>query len=341
MTFGVFAGFPWKTKLGVRRTLMLNTTTVTYIDKIAGYAFRISEIASARGWHRSARFMNSLLHAFILKCLSSHAHEVISRHSAQECSPDARATYEGSTDNDRLWTSWWQGAASAPAPIRLCLESQVRNLTGTHVVITAENFHEHVSLAPHVLAKHSAGRMHPAHFADYLRVSLLARHGGVWIDASIFASQPFPPTTWHSHLWTRKVPADQDYRNVSDRRWSTFFLGGQSSDLLWKFVVEFLEHYWQTFDAAINYYLLDYALAIAYAHNIGEFASGVDRLEPTQRGLYDLDQLLEQPAGDHTVARVLGDPDTNLFKLAWKRPLRDDDDRPTVYSTLLREYGIR
>lgn len=80
----------------------------------------------------------------------------------------------------RLWSYWHQG--EPPLVVRRCVENWRRHCPGWQIELvsgaTIARFVDPVSMP--------AGfeRLTPARQSDWLRLSLLARHGGVWIDAS-------------------------------------------------------------------------------------------------------------------------------------------------------------
>lgn len=87
-----------------------------------------------------------------------------------------------------IWFFWFQGLDNAPYVVRKCHESWVIRNPGWQVVSLDGS-----SLSRVALADYSAGHIGALslqHKADLLRLDLLARHGGVWADATCFCVQP-------------------------------------------------------------------------------------------------------------------------------------------------------
>lgn len=78
--------------------------------------------------------------------------------------------------------SYWEGPM--PFWIDVCLKSMQRVFGKDLTILDRESA---IKLCPDAAL---TGLHEPAHFADYLRVSLLSRYGGWWIDADTIALKP-------------------------------------------------------------------------------------------------------------------------------------------------------
>jgi hypothetical protein len=88
-----------------------------------------------------------------------------------------------------VWLLWLQGWSDAPPVARACLDSwrrlnpgwDVRALDGWGLdrYLSAQAFHR-VAAVP----------KEPEAFADQIRIELLHRHGGVWVDATAMCARP-------------------------------------------------------------------------------------------------------------------------------------------------------
>lgn len=88
-----------------------------------------------------------------------------------------------------IWMYWHQGEAAAPPLVAKCIQSwrdfnpdwQVR-------VLDADSVADVISLNESLdMSRTDIGLQHKA---DLIRISLLAEHGGVWADASIYCGKP-------------------------------------------------------------------------------------------------------------------------------------------------------
>jgi hypothetical protein len=88
---------------------------------------------------------------------------------------------------------------------------------------------------------------------------------------------------------------------------------------VWRFLETFLCEYWREHKSPIHYHLLDYALAIAYADNIGGFRDMVNLLPESNQPILDLSRAIcsgEDPAR----MRQLLSAEAAFHKLSWKLP---------------------
>ncbi|GAA1513496.1 tetratricopeptide (TPR) repeat protein [Agromyces terreus] len=84
-----------------------------------------------------------------------------------------------------IFVYWAQGFGEAPAIVQECL-SQLRALHGARLhELTDQNIAAYVEPIPDVV-RESSGR---AHQSDMLRLALLEKYGGIWIDATCFVSE--------------------------------------------------------------------------------------------------------------------------------------------------------
>ena len=88
-----------------------------------------------------------------------------------------------------IWICWFQGIDSAPAVVKKCYRSVCGHLKDWDViVITAENYDQYTALPDYIIDKWKDGRINHTHFSDLLRIDLLVRHGGLWMDATVFCT---------------------------------------------------------------------------------------------------------------------------------------------------------
>ena len=171
-----------------------------------------------------------------------------------------------------------------------------------------------------------------AQLSDIMRIFLISRHGGLWLDSTIYVSDLIPPKIFAQpfyslHTSLKKTPF------VQNDRVHCFVMGGTpDSKLIW-FVRELLSEYWKEHNVIIDYYLLDYSVMLAF-WSMPDINNMINRLEPTSEGLYDLVNILDAPYEKEKVEKILSD---NLFsKLIWNQKHKSfSKDQKTVYQYLL------
>lgn len=88
-----------------------------------------------------------------------------------------------------VWWCWLQGEDEAPELAKICLASIRKNFEGYDIrVVTKDNIEEYVEIPKSIYKKLDAGIISGAFFSDILRLNLLAKHGGIWIDSTVYCS---------------------------------------------------------------------------------------------------------------------------------------------------------
>jgi hypothetical protein len=90
-----------------------------------------------------------------------------------------------------------------PPIVQSCFQSLCSH-AGNHLVhlITQENISKYVTIPDYILRKVQEGKISFTHFSDILRMCLLYEHGGLWIDATVYVSQPIPEKVFQEPLFT-------------------------------------------------------------------------------------------------------------------------------------------
>ena len=157
----------------------------------------------------------------------------------QPAAPDAR---------HRVWVYWGQGMAEAPAVVRRCHAELLRHHDSHQVVVLDDlAVDSYVDMPGYVRDR---TRNDLTKFSDVLRLELLARHGGVWLDATCLARRNvitmlpellssgfFAPRYRTARISSWFMASEPGHRVISALRWAQLL-------------------YWRDHDRAIDYYVL-------------------------------------------------------------------------------------
>jgi len=106
--------------------------------------------------------------------------------------PELKSAAPASDPVKIIWQFWWQGEEAAPLIVRRCMESARRMCAGYQVILVdKDNIREYLDI-PDFLVERFNGREGTGAFSDYVRFALLARHGGIWLDASEYMTGTIP-----------------------------------------------------------------------------------------------------------------------------------------------------
>lgn len=93
------------------------------------------------------------------------------------------------TRSDIIWFCWLQGLDSAPPIVHACYESLRRNLIGKEIrVIDDRNRRDYVQVPEFIEDRWRKKRISPALFSDLIRLELLSKYGGTWIDSTVLCT---------------------------------------------------------------------------------------------------------------------------------------------------------
>ena len=120
---------------------------------------------------------------------------------------DEKSIPENSNFRDKIWVCWWQGIEQAPDIVKRCVQSICINAAPYEVVILDDtNYRNYVKIPDWMERKRSQGIITRTHFSDFLRLELLAEHGGIWLDSTFFASKFNAKEIMDLPVWSIKRP---------------------------------------------------------------------------------------------------------------------------------------
>ena len=238
--------------------------------------------------------------------------------------------------DEPIWVFWWDGEENAPEIVKACIRSIRRNTNGHRVVfLSRENMGDYVDLPEYIERKHENGIIGHAHYADMVRLALLAKYGGVWIDATVFVSQPLPEELFKEEFYTAKS-IDNKAFYFSKSRWVGYFLAGNREFPLFAFSRDMLFEYWMNEEEAISYLIMDYIFYIAY-RCIPEVHVEMDRLPDNNLARGQLMSRINEPYSPD-IFDELERGNTFISKLSWRygNPIPvTEDGKTTNYGHIL------
>ena len=184
--------------------------------------------------------------------------------------------------------------------------------------------------------KHEHGNIGHAAFSDIIRMSLLSEYGGMWIDATVFLSQPIPDFVFKESFYTMKT-YNPDSIYFSKSRWTGYYFSGSKTFPLFAFVKECLIAHWERTDYIIDYLLPDYIIEFAY-RNIDCVKQKIDELPDNNFYRGKLMEQINAPY-DASLFSELEKGTTFASKLSWRYgnpQIMTKDGKMTNYGYLLK-----
>lgn len=217
--------------------------------------------------------------------------------------------------DNNIWVCWWQGKKSMPEMVKKCFNSIIRYSNGHPVkLITFDNYKDYVQVDYRIVDKLKNGTFKLAHFADLVRLKLLERYGGLWLDSTILLTANINEDFFQKFFSVKIRPVDND--SVSEYRWCSFVLGGgKNIRYIYSQLSCMLERYMLENNLFIDYLLIDYFLDILYRQD-KSVKETIDTMPFTNPNLHKL-RLLFDNEFDETIWKTIVS-NTNIFKLTYK-----------------------
>lgn len=128
-----------------------------------------------------------------------------------------------------IWVCWLQGEASMPEVVQMCIRSINKNSPDdTEVIlITADNLKKYVDFPGFIFKRLKSGSLTMTHFSDLIRMALLRKYGGLWIDSTVFVSSRISGEYFDKELYSiQTIDRENRYKNP--------YYGGGDFFLSWR-----------------------------------------------------------------------------------------------------------
>ena len=157
-----------------------------------------------------------------------------------------------------IWWCWLQGLAAAPEIVKACFNS-LKQLTGySLVVIDNSNWREYVELPGYIVEKWEKRRIPAAMFSDLLRVELLIKYGGTWIDSTVLCTGFNTQMTQEAQnyldndLFLFQYTPRGTTNGISISNW---FITACTNNEVLMVLRDMLHAYWNDYDCTLDYYI--------------------------------------------------------------------------------------
>ena len=157
--------------------------------------------------------------------------------------------------NDTIYSSWMQGMENAPKLVKTCMATRKKFIPNKEfVVITNDNISNYVKFPDYIDDKCKKGIIPYSHSTDLLRLELLIKYGGTWIDSTVLCTNDnYPKDMLDSELFLYHF---QDSKKDEFTGISSWFISAYSNNKLLMILRDMLYQYWKDYDCLIDYFVL-------------------------------------------------------------------------------------
>lgn len=164
----------------------------------------------------------------------------------------------------KIWFCWLQGYEIAPDLVKTCYNALKINMPDYEIIfLTEENINNYVEIPNYITKKYKGGNISKAHFSDLVRISLLCKHGGLWIDSTVLCTSPdFIKTVSKEPLFVYKQLdlIRQDIQPIVSSNWLIY---AESNNEICLLTQKLLFEYWRKYNYAIDYFIFHFFFAMA------------------------------------------------------------------------------
>lgn len=182
----------------------------------------------------------------------------------------------------KIWVFWGQGEAQMPPLVKACYR-QLTHYNENINLVTIENVNKYIELPGIVFEKVKVGKISWAHFSDIIRNALLAKHGGFWLDATVWVSGKLPFEklsqfeVFSANSKMQFFSRSMKFWTSLEYNWSTWCMWSNSTNnKLFAFVSEMLISIAEGEKQWPDYVIQDYLIYFAY-RNLPEIADMLEQ----------------------------------------------------------------
>ncbi len=209
----------------------------------------------------------------------------------------------------------FQGLESAPEVVKKCYDSLVKNLSKKEIiVITSENINQYVEFPDYIIDKWEKGIITNTHMTDLLRLELLIKYGGMWVDATVLCACPeeeIPHYFFDSDLFMFQCL--KPGRNGHSTYISSWLMSAKSNNKVLMATRHLCYAYWRKNMKMMDYFLLHDFLSIVLEYYPDEW----NRIIPFDNATPHLLLLRLFDAYDETMWLAIKEQ-TPFHKLSYK-----------------------
>lgn len=166
-----------------------------------------------------------------------------------------------------IWWCWLQGEEEIPPFQQKCLQSIKKHIKDREIkIISLKNLSEYIELPEYIIDKYNKGIISNTHLSDLIRLELLCKYGGTWIDSTAYI------TSYDKNLFDKNLFV---YKNCN-RFWfankneienepiiaDNWFITAEIDNPILCTVKDLLYDYWKNNNYLIDYFIFHYLFTL-------------------------------------------------------------------------------
>ena len=201
------------------------------------------------------------------------------------------------------------------------------------ILLTDANFSNYVSLPDFIMKKYRDGIITKTHMTDILRLELLIKYGGIWIDSTVLCTGEIPDYIHESDLFIfQNLKPGRDGDAVALSSW---FIAAKTNHKVLMATRKLMYEYWKKNNTLINYFLIHNFLRMS----LERFPDEEDKLIKFPNStphILLLDMFKPFDRNKWNVIKSM----TSIHKLAYKRTKEEMSRKGTYYDFIINQGNI-
>ena len=226
-----------------------------------------------------------------------------------------------------IWLFWFQGFDKAPHLVQKCRDSVLKFHYNCEVVtLDQNNLADYIDIPDYIVEKHERGIIHHTQFSDYVRIALLAKHGGIWIDSTTLLTDNLPDYILNADLFSYKI---LPLGKVSASSW---FIAAKPGNPIILQILALFNEYWGKEKKLISYSLIHlcWTMVVSYNDTNRKIWEEVPYFDDINCKLLQLD--LFSPYSEKRYQQITNM--SSVHKLTYKFSKGDSEKEDTFYKYL-------
>ena len=228
--------------------------------------------------------------------------------ASQNIAPREKKILNSEYKNFHVFSYWHSGFDDSPPIVRACIQSHKKYFGDNYVALNSGNISDWVVIPKRISDLRSS--MSETHFSDVLRLLLLERHGGLWLDSTVLLTgEP----SLHSNLDFFCFSRDRDPRLLAN-----WWIEARPGAYLVEQWLGYLLAYWDQHNYLIDYYIMHHLFEALYLldEKFREAWNSVPFVSANAPHL--LQENLSKPFEREKFSLMLSE--SSVHKLTWKLP---------------------
>lgn len=158
--------------------------------------------------------------------------------------------------SNKVWICWFQGMENAPKLVQKCYQSVKENMPNREIIVlTTDNIKDYITFPDYIMEKWKSGVITHTHMTDLLRIELLIKYGGMWLDATFFCSSgKIAPYFFDSDLFFYQCL--KPGRDGHCTYMSSWLMSAKTYNKILMATQFLCYEYWKENDSMVDYFLL-------------------------------------------------------------------------------------